>query len=212
MSQYLEATGRPELATAARAAAHELCADDGAVYDDIVDIDLSCLEPRINGPFTPDFSTPISKFREAVEENKWPAKLTAGLIGSCTNSSFEDLSLSASLARQAMDAGLKPKMPILLSPGSEKTRATLEEARVMDVFRELGSTILSNACGPCCGSWDRQDMKKVRVLNRHNVVQETNNKCRSAHQIRSSARTIATSLAALTPTQIQISFCLRLRW
>jgi aconitate hydratase len=163
MSQYLEATSRPELARAARLASHELTADDGAVYDRIITIDLSNLEPRINGPFTPDVSSPISTFRKAVEANAWPEKLSVGLIGSCTNSSFEDLSRASSLAKQAMDAGLKPKMPLLLSPGSEKTRVTLEEAGIMDIFENLGSTTtLANACGPCCGSWDRKDMKKVR--------------------------------------------------
>ncbi|KAF7527318.1 hypothetical protein G7054_g10520 [Neopestalotiopsis clavispora] len=160
MSRYLEATGRPELARCSQAMSSQLCSDADAQYDRIIDIDLSTLEPRINGPFTPDLSNSISKFKSAAEENAWPRKLTAGLIGSCTNSSFEDLSRAASLAQQALEAGLKPKMPLLLSPGSEKTRVTLEEAGVMQVFQKLGSTTLTNACGPCCGSWDRQDMKK----------------------------------------------------
>ncbi|KAJ4169593.1 hypothetical protein NW754_005746 [Fusarium falciforme] len=116
MSAYLRATRRPELAEAVQVAKHELQADEGAEYDRIIEINLSTLEPHINGPFTPDLSTPISKFGQAARENQWPEKLTAGLIGSCTNSSFEDLSRAASLAQQALDAGLKPKMPLLLSP------------------------------------------------------------------------------------------------
>ncbi|WAO88925.1 Aconitate hydratase, mitochondrial [Fusarium falciforme] len=160
MSAYLRATRRPELAEAVQVAKHELRADEGAEYDRIIEIDLSTLEPRINGPFTPDLSTPISKFGQAARENQWPEKLTAGLIGSCTNSSFEDLSRAASLAQQALDAGLKPKMPLLLSPGSEQTNQTLKREGVIDVFERLGSKVLSNACGPCCGSWDRTEMKK----------------------------------------------------
>ncbi|KAG5656804.1 hypothetical protein KAF25_010357 [Fusarium avenaceum] len=160
MTAYLRATSRPELADALQIAKHELRADAGAEYDHVIEIDLSTLEPRINGPFTPDLSTPISRLDQAVKDNQWPEKLTAGLIGSCTNSSFEDLSRAASLARQALDAGLKPKMPLLLSPGSEQTNQTLKREGVMDVFERLESKILSNACGPCCGSWDRTEMKK----------------------------------------------------
>ncbi|KAF4996489.1 hypothetical protein FDECE_12405 [Fusarium decemcellulare] len=160
MSSYLEATGRHEIADAVKLAAPELQADQGAEYDRIIDIDLSSLEPRINGPFTPDLSTPISKFSEAVSRESWPRNLTAGLIGSCTNSSFQDMSRAAAIARQALDAGLKPEMPLLISPGSEKTRQTLQDSGVLAVFKELESILLTNACGPCCGSWDRQDMKK----------------------------------------------------
>ena len=149
------------MADAAKFAGQELQADRGAEYDKVIEIDLSTLEPLVNGPFTPDLSTPISRFREAVTEGVWPSNLSAGLIGSCTNSSFEDMSRAASLGRQALDAGLKPKMPLLVSPGSEQTSATLEKAGILDVFEKLESTLLTNACGPCCGSWDRQDMKKV---------------------------------------------------
>ncbi|RSL53648.1 hypothetical protein CEP51_014854, partial [Fusarium floridanum] len=161
MSAYLRATRRPELAEALQLAKHELQADEGAEYDHIIEIDLSTLEPRINGPFTLDLTTPISKLDEAVRENKWPEKLTAGLIGSCTNPSFEDLSRAASLARQALDAGLKLKMPLLLSPGSEQTNQRLKREGVIEVFERIDSKILSNACGPCCGSWDRTEMKKL---------------------------------------------------
>ncbi|KAI1387017.1 putative aconitase [Hypoxylon trugodes] len=160
MSKYLEATRRPELSRAAQAVAGEMCADEGAEYDQVIEIDLSALEPHINGPFTPDLATPVSKFADAVTQEEWPSKLTAGLIGSCTNSSFEDMNRAASVAQQAMDAGLTPKMPLLVSPGSEQVRSTLEKSKTMEVFEKLQSTILTNACGPCCGSWDRQDMKK----------------------------------------------------
>ncbi|KAJ4239376.1 hypothetical protein NW757_012813 [Fusarium falciforme] len=161
MSSYLRATGRHEIADAVKFAALELQADQGVEYDRIIDIDLSSLEPHINGPFTPDLSTPVSKFPDAVSRESWPRKLTAGLIGSCTNSSFQDMMRAATIARQALDAGLKPKMPLLISPGSEKTRETLKDSGVLDVFKELESILLTNACGPCCGSWDRQDIEKV---------------------------------------------------
>lgn len=180
MSSYLRATGRHDIADAVKFAAPELQADQGAEYDRIIDIDLSSLEPHINGPFTPDLSTPVSKFSDAVSRESWPRKLTAGLIGSCTNSSFQDMTRAAAIARQALDAGLKPKMPLLISPGSEKTRQTLKESGVLDVFEELESILLTNACGPCCGSWDRQDMEKVSKarkvpLNISNCAQRTQN-------------------------------------
>jgi aconitate hydratase len=161
MADYLRSNGRHEMATAIESIAPELQADSGAEYDRVIELDLSTLEPRINGPFTPDLSTPLSKFSSAVEENKWPEKLTAGLIGSCTNSSFEDMGRAASLAQQAMAAGLKPKMPLLVSPGSLQTRKTLAEAGILPVFEKLGAVMLPKACGPCCGSWDRVDMPKV---------------------------------------------------
>jgi aconitate hydratase len=161
MGRYLRATSRHEIADAIGFAAHELRADPDAEYDRVIEIDLSKLEPRINGPFTPDLSTPVSKFSEAVSDNNWPKELTAGLIGSCTNSSFEDMTRAASIAKQALDAGLRPKMPLLVSPGSEQTRETLRQNGTLEVFEQLQSTLLTNACGPCCGSWDRQDMKKV---------------------------------------------------
>lgn len=167
MTRYLRATDRHEIAQALGFASHELRADPGVEYDRVIEIDLSSLEPRINGPFTPDLSNPLSKFPDAIEKGSWPQELTAGLIGSCTNSSFEDMTRAASLAKQALDAGLKPKMPLLVSPGSEKTRETLDQDGTLQVFKDLESTLLTNACGPCCGSWDRQDVKKVSVMARH---------------------------------------------
>lgn len=140
---------------------HILKADDGAEYDRIINIDLSNLEPFINGPLTPDLALPLTEFQNAVDENKWDKKVSAGLIGSCTNSSFEDISRVAHLAKQAMDAGLKPQAPLYLSPGSEATRETLDKAGIMEIFQKADTTILANACGPCCGSWNRQDVPKV---------------------------------------------------
>ncbi|KAJ5319583.1 uncharacterized protein N7506_012287 [Penicillium brevicompactum] len=160
MSLYLHANRRADMARAVESVSSELCADEGVKYDNVMEIDLSALEPRINGPFTPDFSTPVSEFKSAVESNEWPPELTAGLIGSCTNSSFEDMGRAASLAQQALDAGLKPQMPLLISPGSLQTRDTLKEAGILQVFEKLGATMLPNACGPCCGSWDRADVPK----------------------------------------------------
>ncbi|KAL6401809.1 aconitate hydratase [Ilyonectria robusta] len=128
MGRYLEATNRHDIAQAVRFASHELRADEQVEYDRVVEIDLSSLEPRINGPFTPDLSTPMSKFAETALHESWPRNLTAGLIGSCTNSSFEDMTKAAAVAKQALDAGLRPKMPLLLSPGSEQTRQTLQDS------------------------------------------------------------------------------------
>ncbi|KAL4914539.1 hypothetical protein BDW62DRAFT_204552 [Aspergillus aurantiobrunneus] len=159
MTKYLRANRRPDIASAIDEIAHELQADAGTEYDEVIDIDLSTLEPHVNGPFTPDLSTPLSKFKQTAENNKWPS-LTAGLIGSCTNSSFHDLSRAASVARQALDAGIKPEMPLLLSPGSLQTRDTLEKAGILQVLERAGATMLPNACGPCCGSWDRTGMPK----------------------------------------------------
>lgn len=163
---YLNATGRQYIREALQPWRAGLRADDGAEYDRVIHIDLSKVEPRINGPATPDLSTPLSQFKEQVSQNTWPKEVSAGLIGSCTNSSFEDMSRAADLVEQALQAGLTPKAPLMLSPGSEQTRRTLESAGVLDVFKQVGATVLANACGPCCGSWNRTDMPKVGFLDR----------------------------------------------
>ncbi|CAG7959778.1 unnamed protein product [Penicillium nalgiovense] len=160
MAEYLRSNHRHDMAVAIKNISPELQADAGAEYDRVIEIDLSTLEPRINGPFTPDLSTPLSQFGNATKENKWPGTLKAGLIGSCTNSSFEDMGRATSLAQQALDAGLKPKMPLLVSPGSLQTRKTLEEVGILSIFEKIEATMLPNACGPCCGSWDRVDIPK----------------------------------------------------
>ncbi|KAF9326744.1 Aconitate hydratase mitochondrial, partial [Podila minutissima] len=139
---------------------HNLKADAGANYDQIIEIDLNTLEPHINGPFTPDLATPLSKFKEAVKANDWPAKLEVGLIGSCTNSSYEDMSRSASIAKEALDHGLKCKSIFTITPGSEQIRATIEKDGQMEILNAAGGVVLANACGPCIGQWDRQDVPK----------------------------------------------------
>ncbi|KAL4725422.1 aconitate hydratase [Fusarium chlamydosporum] len=132
-------------------------ADEGAEYDDLITIDLSTLEPHINGPFTPDLATPLSKFKEVVKEQEWPQLLSAGLIGSCTNSSYEDMTRVESLLKDAKKAGLKPAADFYITPGSEQIRATLERDGTLETFQEAGGIVLSNACGPCIGQWKRQD-------------------------------------------------------
>ena len=121
---------------------------------------LSELEPHINGPFTPDLATPISKFAAAVKENGWPEELKVSLIGSCTNSSYEDMSRSASIAAEAAEHGLKVKAQFTITPGSEQIRATIERDGQMEILEKAGGMVLANACGPCIGQWDRTDVKK----------------------------------------------------
>lgn len=158
--EYLNATGRGFVADAAVKANKEhgfLGADAHAKYDEVITINLSELEPHINGPFTPDLSTPLSKFKDAVKENQWPEKLSAGLIGSCTNSSYQDMLRAEHLVKQAESAGLKPKVGFFITPGSEQIRATLERDQTLEVFEKAGGTVLANACGPCIGQWKRTD-------------------------------------------------------
>ncbi|KAI8866371.1 aconitase iron-sulfur domain-containing protein, partial [Ramicandelaber brevisporus] len=135
-------------------------ADAGAHYDRVIEINLSELEPHVNGPFTPDLATPLSKFGAAVERNAWPAELAVALIGSCTNSSYEDMDRAASLARAALDAGLSLKSQLTVTPGSEQIRATTARDGQLATFTQAGGVVLANACGPCIGQWDRQDVAK----------------------------------------------------
>ena len=163
MKKYLEATGRSEIADMADEIAEHLRSDDGVhqkpeeFYDQIVDINLSELEPHINGPFTPDLSWPISKFTKAVKEQNWPEKLEVGLIGSCTNSSYEDISRSASVAREAVLKNLKSKAALTITPGSEQVRFTAERDGFLDDFEKIGGVVLANTCGPCIGQWQRDN-------------------------------------------------------
>ncbi|KAM7186070.1 putative aconitate hydratase mitochondrial precursor [Naviculisporaceae sp. PSN 640] len=140
-------------------------ADEGAQYDELIEIDLSKLEPHINGPFTPDLSTPLSEFRKTVQEQEWPEKLSAGLIGSCTNSSYEDMTRVESLVKEAEKAGLKPAADFYITPGSEQIRATLERDGTLETFTKAGGIVLSNACGPCIGQWKRQDNVEKGAAN-----------------------------------------------
>ena len=168
MATYLKATGREEVADMATAVAAELRADDEVManpqkyYDRIIDIDLSALEPYINGPFTPDAATPISEFSEKVLKNGYPRKMEVGLIGSCTNSSYQDLSRAVSLARQVTEKNLHMAAPLIVNPGSERIRATAERDGMIGVFEEVGATIMANACGPCIGQWKRVTDDPVR--------------------------------------------------
>ena len=125
-----------------------------------MEIDLSTLEPHVNGPFTPDLATPISKLGETAKKLGWPLEVKDGLIGSCTNSSYEDMSRVASLMKQALDKGLKSKGTFYITPGSEQIRATIERDGLADTMRQFGGIVLANACGPCIGQWDRQNVKK----------------------------------------------------
>ncbi|WPK23114.1 hypothetical protein PUMCH_000339 [Australozyma saopauloensis] len=162
--RYLQQTNRGPIADAADVALNKynfLKADEGADYDQIIEINLNTLEPHVNGPFTPDLSTPISVFGKTAQTEKWPSTVSAGLIGSCTNSSYQDMSRAASIIRQAENAGIKPKIPFFVTPGSEKIRATIERDGLIDLFERNGAIVLANACGPCIGQWDRTDVSKT---------------------------------------------------
>ncbi|EGC34887.1 aconitate hydratase [Dictyostelium purpureum] len=160
MVDYLNATGRSNIANSAMKFQNNLVADSDAKYDQLIEIDLNTLEPYINGPFTPDRGHPLSQFAEAVKKNNWPEELKVGLIGSCTNSSYEDMSRSASVARQALDKGVKAKAKFTITPGSEQIRATIERDGQMKTLEEVGGVVLANACGPCIGQWKREDVPK----------------------------------------------------
>jgi aconitate hydratase len=160
MADYLVGTKRGDIAKYAQQYAKTLSPDEGCEYDQLIEIDLNTLEPHINGPFTPDLATPISKFKDAVKEHGWPSELKVGLIGSCTNSSYEDMSRSASIAREALEHGLKVKSQFTVTPGSEQVRATIARDGQLQTFEEAGGMVLANACGPCIGQWDRRDVKK----------------------------------------------------
>jgi aconitate hydratase len=161
MERYLIATGRAEVANLANGIREHLTADPEVYanpeqyFDQVVEINLDELEPHLNGPFTPDLATPISKIREEAEKNGWPLKVEVGLIGSCTNSSYEDISRAASLAKQVADKGLKTKAEFTITPGSELVRYTIERDGFIDTFDKIGAKVFANACGPCIGMWNR---------------------------------------------------------
>ena len=166
MSRYLASTGRADVAAAADAikadlnADPEVYADPSSYFDELIEIDLNTLEPHLNGPFTPDLATPISKMKEVAAENGWPNKVEWGLIGSCTNSSYEDLSRAASIAKQAIAKGLVTKAEFGINPGSEQVRYTADRDGLLGTFSDLNATIFTNACGPCIGMWDRMGAEK----------------------------------------------------
>ncbi|WP_418502258.1 aconitate hydratase [Flagellimonas sp.] len=161
MDRYLRATNRADVADAALAVKQHLTADPEVYanpenyFDQVIEIDLDTLEPHLNGPFTPDLATPISKMGEAAKKNDWPLNVEVGLIGSCTNSSYEDISRAASLAKQVADKNLKTKSQFTITPGSEQVRFTIERDGFIDTFNNIGATVFANACGPCIGMWDR---------------------------------------------------------
>ena len=161
MATYLRATGRDDVAEWATAVSDYLEADmdvqaqPDSFYDRVIVINLSELEPHINGPFTPDAATPISEFATKVKENGWPRKMEVGLIGSCTNSSYQDLSRAASIARQAAEDKIPVAAPLIINPGSEQIRYTAERDGILGDFEQIGATVMANACGPCIGQWKR---------------------------------------------------------
>jgi aconitate hydratase len=161
MRDYLIATKREKIAEEAdKCQKSLLTADPDCQYDSLIEINLDTLEPHVNGPFTPDLGNPISKLGQTAKAKGWPLDVSVGLIGSCTNSSYEDMGRSASIARQALDKGLKAKSKFTITPGSEQIRATIERDGLAKVFRQFGGTVLANACGPCIGQWKRDDVKK----------------------------------------------------
>lgn len=162
MYEYLAATEREEVGKLANEIADYLRPDEGSnkYYDQVIEINLSELEPHINGPFTPDLAWPISKFAQAVKEKEYPEELKVALIGSCTNSSYEDMERSASVAKQALEMGLKVKSEFTITPGSEQIRATIERDGQLEIFEKVGGLVLANACGPCIGQWKRHDVKE----------------------------------------------------
>lgn len=166
MSKYLKATGRTEVADMADKIKEELRSDKEVYenpekyYDQVFEIDLTSLEPHLNGPFSPDIATPISRIKEVAEKNGWPLKVDVGLIGSCTNSSYEDISRAASIAKQAADKKISPKAEYTITPGSELVRYTVERDGYLAVFDKIGGKVFANACGPCIGQWAREGAEK----------------------------------------------------
>jgi aconitate hydratase len=159
MKEYLEATGRSEIAALADDVRDDLRADEGCVYDEVLEIDLSELRPLINGPHTPDLAHKVgAAVGEAASKAGWPIEISAALIGSCTNSSYEDITRAASIARQASAMGLKAKTKLFISPGSEQIRATIERDGLLGDLEAIGAVVLANACGPCIGQWERTDV------------------------------------------------------
>ena len=177
MNEYLQGTGRAKVAKLADKISKELTGDPEVYanpekyFDQVIEINLSELEPHINGPFTPDLAWPISKFAEAVRKNNWPEILEVGLIGSCTNSSYEDITRAASIAQQATDNGIKTKSEFTITPGSEQVRFTVQRDGYLNTFEKMGGIVLANACGPCIGQWARHTTdpnKKNSIVTSYN--------------------------------------------
>jgi aconitate hydratase len=166
MARYLKSTGRTDVAELADAIKEHLTGDvevyanPSKYFDEVIEINLSELEPHLNGPFTPDLATPISKMKEVAAANGWPTKIEVGLIGSCTNSSYEDISRSVSIVKQLAGKGLQTKSEFTITPGSEQVRYTIERDGFLDLYSSIGATVFANACGPCIGMWDRMGAEK----------------------------------------------------
>ncbi len=166
MERYLKATGRNDVAQMASQIKDILSADPEVMlepekyFDRLIEINLSELEPHINGPFTPDMATPVSRIKETAQKHGWPVEVSVGLIGSCTNSSYEDISRAASVAKQALEKGLKAKADFTITPGSEQVRYTIERDGYIDIFEKIGGRVFANACGPCIGQWAREGADK----------------------------------------------------
>ena len=187
MERYLRSTGRAEVADLANGVKDYLTADPEcyanpeAYFDQVIEINLSELEPHINGPFTPDLATPISKMKEVAATHGWPINVEVGLIGSCTNSSYEDISRAASLAKQVAEKNLKTKAEFTITPGSEQVRYTIERDGFIDTFHEIGATVFANACGPCIGMWTRMGAEKkeknsiIHSFNRNFAARQDGN-------------------------------------
>jgi len=179
MDRYLRATNREDVADAAKNVASyltadpEVYADPESYFDQVIEINLSELEPHLNGPFTPDLATPVSQMGEAARKNDWPLNVEVGLIGSCTNSSYEDISRAASLAKQVTEKNLKTKSQFTITPGSEQVRFTIERDGFIDTFNNIGATVFANACGPCIGMWDRYG-DKAATGPRNTIVHSFN--------------------------------------
>ncbi len=177
MRRYLSATGRQDVVDLADQVAEHLTGDDEVYanpeqyFDQVIEIDLSTLQPHLNGPFTPDLATQVVDMKEKLKSNDWPVEVEWGLIGSCTNSSYEDISRAASIAKQAVDKGLKPKAEFGINPGSEQVRYTVDRDGFISIFEDLGATIFTNACGPCIGQWARagsEEKKKNTIVHSFN--------------------------------------------
>lgn len=178
MAQYLRATGRAAVQELADAVAAELRPDEevlahpGKYYDRLIEIDLNMLDPYVNGPFTPDAATPVGEMAEKVNDKAYPERVEVALVGSCTNSSYEDLTRAADVARQALDAGLRPRAQLVVNPGSAQIRATAERDGLLATLRDAGATLMANACGPCIGQWRR----KTDDPQRRNTIVTTFNR------------------------------------
>lgn len=196
MRRYLSATKRVDIANYAHTFKDTLLrADPGSerFYDNIIEIDLSELEPQINGPFTPDLAHPLSRFKKDVEQSSWPSSISCSLVGSCTNSSYEDLEKVQHLVLQAKEAGLsKVRTPFLISPGSEQIRATAEASGILETLRQAGATVLSNSCGPCVGQWDRKDVD-VPAAEKNSVISSFNRNFTGRHDSNPATHSFVTS-------------------